>query len=55
MNTYKESSKGTVVSMWEGKNNTYWALISYWIGVGYQNVERQVAQNTYEGWLIDNE
>lgn len=50
-----KSDKGEIRYMWEGKNNTYWALIIYWIGTGYQSVEREVARNIYEGWLIDNE
>ncbi len=50
-----KSDKGEVKHMWEGKDNTYWALVSYWIGTGYQNVERKVSRSVYEGWLVDNE
>lgn len=50
-----KSDKGEVQYMWEGKGNTYWALVSYWIGTGYQNAEREVSRSVYEGWLIDNE
>jgi hypothetical protein len=39
---------GKVSYMWEGKNGTYWALVAYWIGSGYQYVERQVDKDTYD-------
>lgn len=54
-NSPAKSENGQVQYMWEGEKNTYWALISYWIGTGYQNVEREVSHNVYEGWKIDNE
>lgn len=44
-----------VVSVWKGKNGTYWAKVSYWVGTGYQYVEREITQGCYEGWKIDNE
>ena len=26
---------------------TYWALVQYWVGVGYQYVEREVSEEVY--------
>lgn len=49
MNT---QDNGKVLFMWEGKNNTYWCLMQYWIGVGYQKVERQIDKDTYELWNL---
>jgi len=54
-NSPAKSENGQVQYMWEGEKNTYWALISYWIGTGYQNVEREVSHNVYEGWKVDSE
>lgn len=48
MTNYLKQSEGKVVSMWEGKNSTYWCLVQYWIGTGYQYVERQCSQEAYE-------
>ena len=45
-------TNGKVVNMWQGKNNTYWALIQYWVGVGYQYVEREVSEEVYEVWSL---
>ena len=45
-------TNGKVVSMWQGKNNTYWVLVQYWIGVGYQYVEREVSEEVYEVWSL---
>lgn len=45
-------TNGKVVNMWQGKNNTYWALVQYWIGVGYQYVEREVSAEVYEVWSL---
>ena len=48
----KKSENGTIRYMWEGKNGTYWALYSYWVGTGWQNVEREVDKDSYELWNI---
>jgi hypothetical protein len=45
-------TNGKVVNMWQGKNNTYWALVQYWVGVGYQYVEREVSEEVYEVWSL---
>lgn len=45
-------TNGKVVNMWKGKNNTYWALVQYWIGTGYQYVEREVNAEVYEVWSL---
>lgn len=45
-------TNGRVVKMWQGKNNTYWALVQYWIGTGYQYVEREVNAEVYEVWSL---
>lgn len=52
MTNYLKQSEGKVVSMWEGKNSTYWCLVQYWIGTGYQYVERQCSQEAYEVWNL---
>lgn len=44
--------EGKTVQMWEGKNGKYFALIQYWIGVGYQYVERETTKDAYELWNL---
>lgn len=46
------SDKGQIVTMWRGKNGTYWCLMRYWIGTGYQTVERQTDKDIYELWML---
>ena len=43
---------GKVLFMWEGNNGKYFALVSYWIGTGYQNVEREVSKDIYDLWNL---
>jgi len=50
VNQAAKTDKGQICFMWESKNGTYWAKVSYWIGTGYQSVERQVDKDTYELW-----
>ena len=52
MQNYLQQQNGKIVNMWEGKNDTYWALIQYWIGSGYQYVERQTPKESYELWNL---
>ena len=42
---------GNIVNMWKGANNTYWCLIQYWIGAGYQYAERETTKDAYDLWL----
>ena len=48
-------TKGKVVFMWKADSGKYFAKMQYWVGTGYQYVEREVTQGAYEGWKIDNE
>ncbi len=48
-------TKGTVDYCWEGKNNTYWCVMSYWIGTGFQRVEREITESFYKSWKASKE
>lgn len=40
---------GKIEYVWAGKNNTFWALVSYWVGTGYQRVEMQITKSVFDG------
>lgn len=40
-------SEGEVVAVWNGKGGTFWCLMRYWIGTGYQYVEREITETAY--------
>ncbi len=52
MQNYRNEMNGKVVFMWKGQNNTFWCKMAYWIGTGYQYVEREVDQDVYELWSL---
>ena len=52
MTKYHNQMRGKVVNMWEGKNDTYWCLMQYWVGTGFQYVEREVSKERYELWNL---
>jgi len=47
-----DSDRGKVLYMWEGSEGHYFAMVQYWVGVGFQNVEREVDRDTYELWTL---
>jgi hypothetical protein len=38
---------GKVVMVWKGNNNTFWCLMQYWVGTGFQSCERQITHHQY--------
>ena len=38
---------GKIEYVWQGKNGKYFALISYWIGTGFQRVEREISEPVF--------
>ena len=50
MQNYRKESKGEIVMMWKGKNDTYWCQMRRWIGTGYVYVDYEVDFETYDVW-----
>lgn len=40
--------EGKVTMVWRGQTGKYFAIVEYWIGVGFQRVEREIDQATFE-------
>lgn len=46
-------TEGNVVSVWQGKNGTFWCLMQYWVGTGFQNIEREIDESTYNRYKVN--
>ena len=38
---------GKIEYAWQGKNGRFFAIISYWIGTGFQRVEREINESVF--------